>query len=352
MKTPLVILFVLMAAAGRPAHADAPVTLELDEAQAALAILEAQAAGAEPATALWEQLWQSKGYRRLLAREASMGRDAGFADALRTWLLDPSIVAKTGEYRAAVQRWREFNATRAGERANAYLPAGVELRATLYPVIKHTRNSFVFDLQSDPAIFMTIDPAHSAAYMEAVMTHELHHVGLSRCPGTADYEALSANQQTVLDWLSIFGEGLAVLATAGDPFRHPHYYSDAREYITWERDVAKIATDLQHMEAFFVAVLDGSLAEDRQRAQLFTFIATEHVPQGPAYTLGWKMAAVVERRYGRDMLLTALCDPRELLRLYNEAATEIAAGDVALPRWSDAFLARLRPAVRREKDAR
>lgn len=342
MKRFLTLLCALFAVSGSGALSAAHVVLELDEAEAALAILEAQAGGVEPAADLWTRLWRSNGYRRLFAREASMGRDAGFADALRAWLLDPSTVAKTAEYRAAVQRWREFNALRAAARAKAYLPAGIELRATLYPVVKHTRNSFVFDLNGDPSIFMTVDPAHSAVYTEAVMTHELHHVGLARCPEPDDHATLTAAQQKTFDWLGVFGEGLAVLATAGDPFRHPHYYSDASEYLTWERDVANIAADVRRMEDFFLAVLDGALAEGEQRRQAFAFIATEHVPQGPAYTLGWKMAAVVERRYGRDALLTALCDPRELLRLYNGAAAEVAAENESLPRWSGDFLARLR----------
>lgn len=339
----IAVLFCLLLASGARAAPAPDVRLETDQARAALAILEIMASGGEPSDADWERLWQSNGYRRLLERETAMGRGDGFGEALRDWLSRDETVARHAEYRAAVERWHSFDARRAGERAAAYLPAGIPLDATLYPVIKHTRNSFVFDLGGDPSIFMNIDPAHSPAYLEAVMTHELHHVGLSRCEAPRDRERLGEAQKKVLDWLGVFGEGLAVLATAGSPFRHPHYYSDAGEYLVWERDVANIATDIVRMQAFFNKVLDGTLPEDRQRKELFSFIATGHVPQGPAYTVGWKMAVVVERHHGRDALLGALCDPRELMRLYNAAARETGKeGGATLPLWSEDFLSRLR----------
>lgn len=134
-----------------------------------------------------------------------------------------------------------------------------------------------------------------------------------------------------------------MLATAGSPLRHPHYFSGADEYLVWERDVARFGHDLQRVQSFFETLLANAADEDTLHKQLYSLIATEHVPQGPAYTVGWKMAAVVERHFGRGVLVEAMCDPRELLRLYNEAALTIAhAGGDPLPRWSDAFLQALR----------
>jgi len=65
-------------------------------------------------------------------------------------------------------------------RAQAYLPAGLEIRATIYPVVKKATNSFVFDLGGEnPAIFMYVDPSIPPEKLENTLAHELHHVGIS-----------------------------------------------------------------------------------------------------------------------------------------------------------------------------
>lgn len=42
--------------------------------------------------------------------------------------------------------------------------------------------------------------------------------------------------------------------------------------------------------------------------------------QGPWYTVGWKMAVLIEKTYGRAKLIECMCDQRKLLATYNEAA--------------------------------
>jgi Putative zinc dependent peptidase (DUF5700) len=61
--------------------------------------------------------------------------------------------------------------------------------------------------------------------------------------------------------------------------------------------------------------------------------------QGPWYTLGWLMAATVERDAGRAALVGLLCDPVKLLATYNAAARREERA--RMPVWSDALLARL-----------
>jgi hypothetical protein len=55
------------------------------------------------------------------------------------------------------------------------------------------------------------------------------------------------------------------------------------------------------------------------------------------------MASVVERAFGRERLVSVLCDMRELALAYQSAAPVVAAQvGVELPRWSDRMMAAMR----------
>lgn len=314
------------------------VDTEFDEAIAVLELFDALNEGREPTADEWNALWNSVAYRRLIEREKTFGLDEAFPGKLEAWIRNPQNYSRADDFRRALDTLDGINAQSAGERAGAYLPAGTTLRATYYAVIKHTPNSFVFDLSGDPAIFLTVDPDRPAQYVESTLTHELHHVGMEQCPHVPDYDALDSQQQWTINVLAMFGEGLAMLATAGDPDTHPHFFAPAAEWMTWERDVMNVSAELRRTEAFFVDALSGETSEDQLLETLFTFFNTADVPQGGAYTLGWKMTAVIERRYGRAALVERVCDFRKVLELYNQAA-----GEAGLPLWSPDFLAALYP---------
>ncbi len=322
--------------------AEVQVRAVFDEADAVLNIMERMNSGAEVDEQLWASLWESAGYVRLLQRETSMGREEGFADKMRAWVQDPQNFSRVEEWRRAVDGFRSFNPHTPGIHAAAYLPEGVKLQASFYPVIKHTRNTFVFDLEQDPAIFMSVNLDDSALFVESVLSHELHHIGIAQCPAPEDFPLMNDRQQWVVEMLGIFGEGVATLAAAGGPLRHPHFYSSPTDWIIWERDIANISRDQNLIEEFFSAVLNGEFPEGDRTAKLFSFIVSENIPQGPAYTLGWKMAAIVERQFGRERLVSAICDPRSLLGLYNEAVEMVNLKDSrGLPQWSPEFLGKL-----------
>jgi len=332
----LTVYYLVLMAWSLAAAEEIHVRAVFDEADAALAIMDNLNAGDSVTGEQWQTLWQSEGYTRLLARQASMNLDDGFGDKLAAWLQDPANYNRAASIRNSVDRYLIFDANTAGDRAGAYLPEEIILEASIYPVIKHTTNTFVYDLNGDPAIFMSVNPENTHTYVQAVLTHELHHIGLAKCPEIPGYKNLTENQQWVTNMLTIFSEGLAVLATAGDPDTHPHFYNTPDEWAVWERDVTNIASDQARIESFFLTVLDGTQPKDERRKTLFTFIVTPEVPQGPAYTLGWKMASMVEKRFGREALVRAMCDPRKLLTLYNQVARETYADGLPnLPLWSD-----------------
>jgi hypothetical protein len=309
-----------------------------DEAEAALAILEARGAGREPDAAAWERLVASEGYRRLHRREAAMGR--GFTDAdFAAFLREDSMPARAPVLRETLRRWIAVDFEALGARVLAWLPEGTRIRATVYPLIKPRTNSFVFDLATDPAIMLFLDPAVPAAKFANTAAHELHHVGMNAaCTGEPD-PGLPPGVRQVARWGGAFGEGFAMLAAAGGVDVHPHAVSDPAERAEWDASVARFDEDLAELDRFFTDVVEGRAGgEDSVTARARTYYGT----QGPWYTVGWKMAATVVEEFGRERFLAVICETGPFLRLYDAAAARRESrGGARMARWSPALLARL-----------
>jgi hypothetical protein len=136
--------------------------------------------------------------------------------------------------------------------------------------------------------------------------------------------------------MGAFGEGFAMLAAAGGPAWHPHATSDSSARNRWDRDSGRAPADMGELEAFFTAVLDGRLSEDSLTARGMSFFGV----QGPWYTVGYLMARSIEESRGRARLVELICDPVRLLLEYDAVTRERPD----LPRWSRAFVDRLRTA--------
>ncbi len=296
------------------------VQLVTDQADAVLAILAKSQAGQTVTDADWQRLFASEGYRRLKKRQESFGRSFEEVD-FREFALSEELTSRTEALRETLAEWTQADISAAAGLALAYLPPGGPIRAKVYPVIKPRGNSFVFETDTDPAIFLYLDPERTDAQFENTVAHELHHIGLgSRCgpePEVADTSPEAQRARLARQWTSAFAEGVAMLAAAGGPDVHPHAASNAEERARWDKDVANFDADLKKVESFFQDILEGRLTqEDEIRKAAFSFFGI----QGPWYTVGWKMAAMIENTYGRATLLNCLCDPAELLATYNKAA--------------------------------
>jgi len=296
------------------------VRLIRDEADAVLEILAKRGAGQAVEESDWERLLASEGYVRLKRREAEMGTSFE-DDEFRAFVLSEELLGRAATLEKTVDGWCGADVTGAAERALAYLPEGAQVRAKIYPVIKPKENSFVFELETDPAIFLYVDPTKNRAQFENMLAHELHHVGYtSSCPSkqaSKELAELPRRIRAVVDWTTAFGEGVAMLAAAGGPDIHPHATSDSDDRARWDRDMENLDADLKKLEGFFHDILANRFkTEDEVRAAGFSFFGV----QGPWYTVGWKMAATIEEVYGRGRLIECLCDPRKLLPTYNEAA--------------------------------
>ena len=318
------------------------VSIITDEAEAVLAILAKKRAAQAITDEDWRAVFSSEGYTRLKKRELAMRRSFKDED-FQTFVLADQLFAQAHTLGQTLERWKRAEPRRAARLALAYLPKGARVHAKIYPVIKPRQNSFVFDIDTDPAIFLYLDPSVSQARFENTLAHELHHIGYGTvCPTKTTKDELSRlpkNQQTVLTYMRAFGEGFAMLAAAGGANIHPHAVSGAKERERWDRDVANFDNDLKKVEKFFFDVLANRLNDE----QIAETVAPFYGEQGPWYTVGWKMAVVIEKVFGRRGLMVAMCAPREFTATYNRAAVRYNRGSrKPLALWSPALIEAIR----------
>jgi hypothetical protein len=277
----------------------------------------------------WQRVFTSEPYVALKRREASMGR--AFQDeAFKQYVLSAETVANTSALAAALERWKTVDLRAAAAQALDFLPKGASIHALIYPLIKPRPNSFVFE---GDKIMLYLDAAVSEPAFRNTVTHELHHIGIDTADPTWDgtLKAMPANARMAARNMGRFAEGFAMLAAAGSVDVHPHATSDAKDRERWDRDSANFANDVVTLDAFFRDILDGKFPDDQAvQAKAMEFYGI----QGPWYTVGYRMAAAVEKRYGRPALLECMTDPRKLLATWNV----IAAEQKAVPRWSATLL--------------
>src|SRR5262245_13803740 len=212
LRTLLCLAVVIVAFASESRAQQLDVRLVTDEAEAVLAVLAKKKANEAITETDWQRIFSSEGYTRLRKRELSMQRP--FEDVeFQKFVLSDELGQRAAALGEALARWKSADVTRSGELALAYLPAGARIRAKIYPVIKPRDNSFVFEVKTDPAIFLYLDPGVGQKKFENTLAHELHHIGYgTSCPDaetSAAIAKLSEPSQIALRWISAFGEGFA-----------------------------------------------------------------------------------------------------------------------------------------------
>lgn len=330
--------------ATQPTASRCEVSLDASQAEAVLDILATRQAKGEVRPEHWTRLFACEPYRRLKIREAAIAKQFGKPDrvltdeAFRAFVLSDALLAKVGALQTALDTWKRANLQAAAARILPFLPSEARIRARVYPLVKPAGNSFVWEAATDPALMLYLDPSIPSARFENTLSHELHHIGMASVE--AAYEAkirtLPPGPRSAAEWMGAFGEGHAMLAAAGGPDADPQATSAPELREAWKQGMASFAEDMKALDAFLRDVAEGHLkgeAEISNRGSSFFGL------QGPWYTVGYRMAQLVERRFGRAALLETMRDPRLLLRDYNRAASDASATAKApLPLWSESLL--------------
>jgi hypothetical protein len=337
----VMIAGVLASGGVRLTHDSLDVQLVTDEADSAVALASRVAQGSVLSRSDLERLTHTNGFEHLQEREARFG-GALSDSAVEEFVRGLARSGQSAAYRAELQKLETIDVKEAARGASAYLPKGTALRARMYLEIKPRPNSFVFrGADSVPSIFLAVQPGKTPAQAMNTLTHELHHIGVAAaCRGVryVDSTRVAPAVATLLEYLTAFGEGRAMLAAAGGPHVHPHAVDDDSIRLRWDRDVRHAPHDVRELSAFARAVLDGGITSaDSVTKRGNSYFGV----QGPWYTVGWLMASTVERVLGRRALVATTCDPVALLVAYNEAVSRAGARE-GLPSWPASLIARLK----------
>lgn len=339
----ILVPFIVISAIGQTAApvAESRVKLQFntDESEAVLAILDKRSAGTAANDSDWQRLFATEPYIRLKKREAAMQRDFT-DDDFKKFVLSPELTTKASALRQTLEAWKRTDLEASARRALQYLPEQAHIKAKVFPVIKPITNSFVFETESDPTIFLYLDPEESAAKFENSVAHELHHIGYSSIAPIAEarQKDVPANAKPAVEWMGAFGEGFAMLAAAGGPDVDPHAASSPKEHARWDHDLGNFDQDLVALQRFFLDVIDKKFeSKEKIDEKAYSFFGDA---QGAWYTVGYKMAITVEKQFGRKTVIDCMLDPRQLLLRYNQAA-RASPGLVKPALWSPELLRKI-----------
>lgn len=285
---------------------------------------------------LWQTIFNTEPYQKLKKREAAFKRsftDEDFKKFVLTELPD-----RKEDLKNTLNEWKKAKFDSIASGIIKYLPEGASINAKVFVVIKPKQNSFIWSDSTGKHIFLYLNTSSTKDQFENTLAHESHHIGMMSLEKRIEdtLKNLSPLVKKTAEWISAFGEGEAMLAAAGSPLRHPHWCSADSDKIRWDKDMLNFSRDLKDIEKLFFDILSGKLKDDDE---IFKTAQPFWGYQGAWYTVGYKMAALIEQEFGRDILVASYIDQRNFVLLYNEAALIYnKSHNDKLEMWSDEFI--------------
>lgn len=318
---------------------DINITLVTDESEAVLAIINKLNSNENVTQEDWKKLFSSEGYQRVKEREG-FGRHPLTDDNFKAFVQSDSVIMRADAYTKMLNERTHTDFYALAKRTLQYLPSGTSLRLKVCIVIKPDINSYPYTLgDREKGIIVYITPDQNQKYFENTVKHELFHAGNSNiCSRKHEYNYFNqlkgGKREAVMTSYTLF-EGVAVLAAAGSWNIHPLESGTKEEIAQWDKYVLNFNTDLKKIEKFLFDILNNRLKED----EINRIDSVLRGPRGPWYVDGWKMAATIERIYGRDKVIECICDPRRFMKVYNMAAKVYKkSSNEHLELWSESLI--------------
>ena len=197
-----------------------------------------------------------------------------------------------------------------------YLPPEAEIETTIHCVFGGHSDGYTVEDRGKVMVVLNLSMfLGDFSYLEAVLSHELHHMGLSSIEKPIAERSSSLDDRILFLLRGTRGEGLATYV--GLKKVEGTRVSGWTEILSSR--MARVSEHFGRLEDEIVALLGGESKKTQEELydQFFARI-------GGAYFVGCRMADVIERSLGRDVLVELLRkDPVEFFLRYNSISAEV-----------------------------
>ena len=253
---------------------------------------------------------------------------------IKRYITSAEFKAQTAAFQFSLREWRNAHHQLIEHRLDEYLPPEGQLPLTVVAVLAPGFTHAEFDTNSaSPQVFVPLLPSMLHMQVETYVGEQAYLLASAITIKSLrpHYDRMTGSVRLAVEYITEFRRGIALLAGIGGPGLHVCATCPRAERQQWDNDFVAFSADLRTLDKLLLATALAETDLEGQRSQL------DSVGVVPWQVVGYRMAVMIERHYGRKVVPNLLRDPRMLLELYNRAAVEDnAAGavDKPLPLWS------------------